>query len=259
MIQRAVITMVSLWLFAGLAQAQMLPGAAVEAAPPAKLTLLELLKSLGWVLIPLSLLSFVVVLLIFINLFILHRGNVVNDKFMSRARYFIKRNDLDGALDLCEERGDATSRVLGKVLLFAKREPQIGLASLREIGEAEGNRAAIEISRWNTLLMDMGVLGPLLGLLGTVLGILEAFGNLASDVTPMRTVLLAGGVSRALVATFVGLCIGLSAMGMYAFFRMQVQRLVSLLESSVTELIVLCSEYLRTGLGVQDTGDDDIA
>ena len=67
--------------------------------------------------------------------------------------------------------------------------------------------------------MDVGVLAPMLGLFGTVVGILSAFGHIAQQASPMRTMLLAGGVSQALVSTASGLIVGITAMAFYAYFR----------------------------------------
>jgi len=81
-------------------------------------------------------------------------------------------------------------------------------------------------------------------LLGTVIGILKSFGNLASDATPMKTMLLAGGVSEALVATAMGLSIGLLGMGFYAYFRQRVAGLIGFFESILTEFVVKTTECL---------------
>jgi biopolymer transport protein ExbB len=77
----------------------------------------------------------------------------------------------------------------------------------------------------------------MLGLLGTVVGILRSFGSIAMEASPMRTMLLAGGVSQALVSTAAGLVVGIGAMAFYSYFRGRVQNLISLLESQSTVLL----------------------
>jgi biopolymer transport protein ExbB len=92
-------------------------------------------------------------------------------------------------------------------------------------------------------LMDLGVLAPMVGLMGTVVGILKSFGSIATEASSMRTMLLAGGVSQALVCTAVGLLVGITAMAFYSYFRGRVQYLISLMEGQcatlVAELILL--------------------
>jgi biopolymer transport protein ExbB len=98
--------------------------------------------------------------------------------------------------------------------------------------------------------MDVGVLSPMLGLFGTVIGILNSFGHIASEASPMRTMLLAGGVSQALVSTAAGLIVGITAMAFYAFFRGRVGILISILEGEGTlltqELILLSKRHRIT-------------
>jgi len=203
------------------------------------MSLWDLILSVEWVLIPLDLLSVAVIALIIFNFFWLKADNICSREFEQSASVALKNRDLESLLDVCHDHeSEACARVLLKTVAFAKANPDIGLAGLKELAETEASRLAGKISRPSTLLMDLGVLGPLVGLLGTVVGILKSFGNLASDATPMKTMLLAGGVSQALVATAMGLSIGLIAMAFYAFFRQRVAALVGFFESVLTEQVV---------------------
>ena len=85
------------------------------------------------------------------------------------------------------------------------------------------------------------MIAPLLGLLGTVLGIIRSFGALGADIGSARYVQLSNGVSEALINTSAGLAIGIPAMVFYAFFRGRAQRLISELESAVTHVLALLS------------------
>jgi len=123
-------------------------------------------------------------------------------------------------------------------------------AILTAVAETEGNRIAAALNQRVLYIMDVGVLAPLLGLMGTVIGILNSFGHIASEASPMRTMLLAGGVSQALVSTAAGLVVGITAMAFYAYFRGRVGHLISLLESEATllthELILLSQRHKPT-------------
>ncbi|PYL17686.1 MAG: hypothetical protein DME30_06050 [Verrucomicrobia bacterium] len=87
----------------------------------------------------------------------------------------------------------------------------------------------------------LGMIAPLLGLLGTVLGIIRSFGALGADLGTARYVLLSKGISEALVNTCAGLAIGIPAMICYAFFRGKAQKLISELESASTHVLALLS------------------
>ena len=136
-----------------------------------------------------------------------------------------------------------------EVLMQAMRAAVSGAdaESIRIVAETEGNRIAAALNQRVLYIMDVGVLSPMLGLFGTVVGILNSFGHIASEASPMRTMLLAGGVSQALVATASGLVVGITAMAFYAYFRGRVGHLVSVLESEGTllthELILLTRRH----------------
>ncbi|MFH1067204.1 MAG: MotA/TolQ/ExbB proton channel family protein, partial [bacterium] len=171
--------------------------------------------------------------------------NIASANFLDKAHQYLKKKHLEGLLDLCDQTNQVAARVLSKVIAFARDNPTLDMDSLKHIADAEGARQAARMNQPTQLLMDMGVMAPMVGLLGTVVGILRAFGSIASDATPMRTLLLAGGVSQALVATAMGLSIGLVAMFFYAYFRSRVLTLVTYLESSLAELLV--KTYHRLG------------
>jgi biopolymer transport protein ExbB len=128
-----------------------------------------------------------------------------------------------------------------KVLDFTTKNPHADFQQVREIAETEGTRVASSLNNRVTYLADIGMIAPLLGLLGTVIGIIRSFGALGADLGTARYVLLSRGISEALVNTCAGLAIGIPAMVFYAFFRGRVNRLISELESASTHVLALLS------------------
>jgi biopolymer transport protein ExbB len=90
-------------------------------------------------------------------------------------------------------------------------------------------------------LADIGMIAPLLGLLGTVIGIIRSFGALGAQQGTAQYGALSSGISEALINTSAGLAIGIPALMFYAFFRGRAQRLISDLESAVTHVLALLS------------------
>ncbi|MEM9445500.1 MAG: MotA/TolQ/ExbB proton channel family protein [Verrucomicrobiota bacterium] len=211
---------------------------AAEAAEADSQSLMELILSVEWVLYPLAILSLLILGLIIFNFVWLREQNIASQEFLKKAQDDFSDTKMRDLLDLCDESNEACAKSLSKVLHFAKDNPSIDLASLNQIAESEGNRQTMRINLPNVLLMDLGVMAPMVGLLGTVIGILRSFGELASDDTPMRSVMLAGGVSQALVATALGLSIGLLAMFFYAIFRTRVSYLIGYFETTLSDLMV---------------------
>jgi biopolymer transport protein ExbB len=210
-------------------------------------SLWQMVESVGLVLIPLGILSILVIGLIVFNFFWLRQSNIASDEFVNATGRDLVDRDLETVLDRCERSKEMAAKVLGKLILFARDNPNADLDSLKTVAEAEGSRQVLRINQPNLILMDLGVMAPMVGLLGTVVGILSSFGSIASDNTPNRSVMLAGGVSQALIATAIGLIIGLTAMFFYSWFRSRVQGLIGRFEQAVTELSVKTFVRLASG------------
>jgi biopolymer transport protein ExbB len=134
---------------------------------------------------------------------------------------------------------EAVARITARTLDFATKNPAASAESIRELAETEGSRVASSLNQRIVYLADIATLSPMLGLLGTVIGLISSFGVLASNTTQPRPMLLAHGVSEALVATASGLVIGIIAMAFYAMFRGKVASMISELESATAHIVNL--------------------
>ncbi len=96
---------------------------------------------------------------------------------------------------------------------------------------AEGGRIAERLMSQVEWLADIAAIAPLVGLLGTVLGMFQAFGGIASDVSAgAKPVVLAQGVSQAIVTTIFGLVVAIPSLVAFAFFRRRCQRRIAEIE-----------------------------
>ena len=87
----------------------------------------------------------------------------------------------------------------------------------------------------------------MVGLLGTVVGIVRSFGVIAIDAAATRPTMLAQGIGEALIATAAGLLVGIPAMAAYSYFRGRVHALISELEAASTHLLALLSTSVKPG------------
>src|SRR2546426_6245325 len=204
-------------------------------------TVLDALLKAGPVMVPLFLLSIFSVMLVIVYLMTIRRGAVVSSGYMATADALLRKRDYLGLLAVSNRHGEAIARVVQRMLDFTTKNPNADLAQVREIAETEGTRVAASLNNRVTYLADIGMIAPLLGLLGTVLGIIRSFGALGADLGTARYVLLSKGISEALVNTCAGLAIGIPAMIFYAFFRGKAQKLISELESASTHVLALLS------------------
>src|SRR5207249_2243762 len=214
-------------------------------------TIMDTLINAGPVMIPLFLLSIFFVALVVVYLMTIRRGAVVSSGYMATADALLRKRDYLGLLAVSNRHGEAIARVVQKMLDFTTKNPNADLQQVREIAETEVTRVAASLNNRVTYLADIGMIAPLLGLLGTVLGIIRSFGALGADLGTARYVLLSKGISEALVNTCAGLAIGIPAMIFYAFFRGKAQKLISELESATTHVLALLS--LQYGGGGRTT------
>src|SRR5438309_10204410 len=208
---------------------------------PRTKSILQILIDAGPVMGALFALSVLFVMLVIVYLMTIRRGAVVSSGYMATADALLRKRDYLGLLAVSNRHGEAIARVVQKMLDFTTKNPNADFQQLREIAETEGTRVASGLNNRVALLADIGMIAPMIGLLGTVIGIIRSFGALGADLGTARYALLSRGISEALVNTCGGLAIGIPAMIFYAFFRGRVQRLISDLEAAVTHLIALLS------------------
>ena len=237
------LTTVKLFLVA----AQILLGAsavrAQDMVPPIRTeaSLWQVVISGGPVMIPLGILSVIAVMLVLVYLFTLRRGAVVTKRYMATADALLRKRDYLGLLAISNRHREAVARIMQRTLDFVTQHPEATFTQAREIAETEGTRQAAALNQRIAYLADIGTIAPMLGLFGTVLGMIKSFSVVASDIVASRPIMLAEGVSEALVTTATGLVIGIPAMAAYAFFRGRVQSLIAELEAASTQLMALMS------------------
>ncbi|MBV9462725.1 MAG: MotA/TolQ/ExbB proton channel family protein, partial [Verrucomicrobiae bacterium] len=213
-------------------------GTADALAKPKEVTLKELLLAGGWYfIIPMAILSILAFALVIFYFFALRRDRIVSREYVSQAKQLISGGDLTTLEAVSRQTPDVSSRVVAVATRAYLDNAAVSHEVVREIAESEGARQANNLMQLISYLNDIGVIAPMIGLLGTVVGLIRSFSVLSNDVGSARALMLAEGVSQALVNTALGLIIAIPALGFYAFFRGRVQRMVSELESVVTELV----------------------
>ena len=222
---------------------------AADGSEPVKVNVLEIVKEGGIMMWPLGILSVTAVVLIFLFFITIRRATIVSDRFMRVAESLIRKRDYLGLVGYAHRRGECIARITQKTLDFATKNTDAQFNEIREVAEAEGSRQASTLNQRISYLADIGAIAPMVGLLGTVLGMIRAFMEIQTgNVEVVRQMKLAGGVAEALVTTASGLSIGIVAMIFYSVFRGRVQRSLSELEAASTHLLALLgSQFQRAG------------
>ena len=209
-----------------------------EGAIPTR-NLLEVVMDGGWLMLPIIVCSFVLCVFVFERLVSLRRGRVVPRPFVRRLLEQLREGTIgrDEAIACCEENGSPVAEVF--------------LAALRKWGKASveveqsvidaGERVSQRLRRYLRLLNGVSTISPLLGLLGTVLGMIRAFNAIVVAGAMGRPELLASGISQALITTAAGLSVAIPALIAYLYFSSRVERLIMEIDRLSQEVIGLVS------------------
>lgn len=227
-------------LFPALTLSAQETNASDAAAGITQVKFVEIFFAGGIMMYPLALLSVTGGVLILIYLLTIRRNAVVSDRFMNAAEAMIRKRDYLGLIAYSHRQNECMARVSQKMLDFFTKNPIASFSDVREVAEAEGSRQAGLLSSRITYLADIGSIAPMVGLLGTVLGMIRSFLNIAQgDSHGVHQMGLASGVAEALITTAAGLMIGIPALVFYSLFRGRVQKFIAEMEAAATHLLAL--------------------
>lgn len=202
-------------------------------------SLFDMLLAGGPVMIPILLASFVMLLIVFERLISLRRGRVIPKLFIERFLLQLREGalDRDDALDRCEGESSHIARVFAAgIRKWGKPAVEVEQAVLDE-----GERIANVLRRYLRVLNGVSTVSPLLGLLGTVWGMIQAFNVIANSPAMGRAEMLAGGISVALITTATGLLVAIPALVFYLLFVGRVDSLIMEIDHYGQELVDLVS------------------
>jgi biopolymer transport protein ExbB len=238
--KQVAVNVVSASLFAGLPAVlargqEAVPGPVLEES----MTVQQIIETGGWPMYVLGAMSLVGVALVLYYLLILRQNHVMPRRFVGTLRDLLKKGDLPSAREACSKNGSAVAAISLSAIEYAESVDRPEAALLKEVIEGEGGHQAAMIQNQIQYLQDIAIIAPMIGLLGTVMGMLKAFNAVAYDIAKAKPMVLAGGVSQALLTTAAGLMVGIPAMMAYAYFRNRSARLLAGLESAAAELLTL--------------------
>jgi biopolymer transport protein ExbB len=175
---------------------------------------LELIKAGGWVMVPLLLLAVVATAIIIERFWSLRRKEVLPPGLGEEVREWARGRQLDPKHIDVLRRNSPLGEVLAAALDVRYRPREL----IKERVEDVGRHVMHELERFMNTLGSIASVGPLLGLLGTVIGMIEMFLKiLTTGVGDVNQ--LAGGIGKALICTATGLCIAIPALMFHRYFR----------------------------------------
>ncbi len=192
----------------------------------------------GFIMIPLAILALVAIYIFFERAIAIRRAAHEDKSFMQRIKDYIIDGELESARRLCSQTGTPYARLIDKGISRIGRPMNDVLVAIENTGNIEIAR----LGKGLPWLATTAAGAPMLGFLGTVMGMVEAFYNLASAGSSANIDVLAGGIYEALVTTVAGLIVGIIALFAYNYLVARINGIMNILEAKTMEFMDLLNE-----------------
>lgn len=210
-------------------------------ATDAHLTLLDFAVKGGWVMIPIVLLSFVAAYIFIERYYVIRKAAKQDQNFMNRIKDYIHDGRIDAALALCRSTDSPSARMIEKGINRLGRP-------LQDISTAIENAGRMEISKLEKSFPTLATITgaePMLGFMGTVIGMVKSFYAMAQAGNNIEVSLLSDGIYTALITTVAGLIVGILGYFAYNTLVVKVETVVFNMEATVTEFMDILNEPVK--------------
>lgn len=207
----------------------------------AKESFIDLAIKGGWVMIPIVILSFIAVYIFFERWFAIRKASSINRSFMDRIKDYIMDGKIDAARTLCQSTDNPTARMIEKGITRIGRP-------LNDVNAAIENVGRLEIYKLEKGLPTLATVAggaPMIGFLGTVIGMVQAFHQMSTAGNNINVGQLSAGIYTALITTVAGLIVGVIAYFAYNVLVARVDKVINNMEASSTEFIDLLNEPVK--------------
>ena len=202
------------------------------------LNLVDMATKGGWLMLVLLLLSVMAIYIFGNKWWLIRKAGQIDKNFMNDIRDFIHDGKIKSALELCQKYDSPIARLVEKGI------ERIG-RPLQDIQTAVENMGNVEVARLERSLPMLATIAggaPMIGFLGTVTGMIEAFFRMSTAGNNIDITLLSGGIYEAMVTTVGGLFVGIIAYFGYNFLTSQISNLVFKMERTTIEFIDMLHE-----------------
>ena len=192
----------------------------------------ELLKAGGWIMVPIVACSILALAIILERFWVLQRKRVIPRGLVAEVWELVQKNQLDAK----RLRKLRTSSPLGRILASGLANRSQEREVMKETLEEAGRQVVHELERYLNTLGTIASITPLLGLLGTVIGMIKVFTAITTQGVGEASV-LAGGISEALITTATGLSVAIPSLMFFRYFRGRVDALVLNMEVEALKVV----------------------
>lgn len=192
----------------------------------------EIVKAGGWLMLPIILCSVVALAIIGERLWSLQRKRITPKHLVAQIWHLYSKGQLTPEQIEKVRKGSPLGRILAAGLANMKHDREV----MKESIEETGRHVVHELERYLNTLGTIAAISPLLGLLGTVIGMIKVFSVITSQGVGNPAV-LAGGISEALITTAAGLSVAIPSLMFYRYFRGHIDSLVVFMEEEAIKLV----------------------
>ena len=201
-------------------------------------TLIEMAAKGGWLMWVLLLLSVVALYIFGKKWWMIHQASKVGENFMADIRDYLREGKIKSAITLCQRYDTPVARMVEKGVERMGRP-------LSDIQTAVENMGNVEVARLEKGLPYLATIAggaPMIGFLGTVMGMVQAFFNMSQAGNNIDITLLSGGIYTAMITTVGGLIVGILAYFGYNYLTSQISNMVFKMESLSIDFMDLVQE-----------------
>ncbi|MBN1301690.1 MAG: MotA/TolQ/ExbB proton channel family protein [Melioribacteraceae bacterium] len=192
----------------------------------------------GWLLIPIFIASIIAVAIIIDRYIVIKKSKLNVPSFLVKIRAFLKRGDIDSAIEYCMEDKSPSANIVKKGL----KKINLGHERVKEAIESAGKQEINKLEKGLSVLATISGVAPLLGFLGTVTGMISAFMKIEDLQGAANPSDLAGGIWEALLTTAFGLAVGIIALSFYNYLVAAINKLVLDMEIISNDVIDILEE-----------------
>lgn len=192
----------------------------------------------GWIMVPIVLLSVIAVYIFFERYFAISKAAKEDLNFMNRIKDYIHDGKIDSAMALCKTVENPIARMIEKGINRIGRPLNDVSAAIENVGNLE----ITKLEKGLPMLATVSGGAPMIGFLGTVMGMINAFYQMSTAGNNIDVSMLSGGIYQAMVTTVAGLIVGILAYFAYNILVTRVEKVIFKMEASTTEFMDLLNE-----------------
>ena len=195
----------------------------------------------GWVMVPILLLSFIAIYIYVERYYVITKASKEDMNFMNRIKDYIYDGKIDAAMALCRSSEGPAARMVEKGINRLGRPLNDVNTAIENIGKLE----IYKLEKGLPVLATVAGAAPMIGFLGTVIGMIKAFYDMANAGSNIDVSMLSNGIYTALVTTVAGLIVGIMAYFAYNMLVVKVEKVVFKLEATSTEFMDILNEPVK--------------